>query len=91
MATQVGTAPLGSGHAASAAALDYERRCLSQHLLCFNRVVSELSQQQAGASGTKVISARDSKLTQILAPLLTGSARTFFLACVRPQPEAREH
>ena len=83
----VGTAPLGSGHAASAAALDYERRCLSQHLLCFNRVVSELSQQQAGASGTKVISARDSKLTQILAPLLTGSARTFFLACVRPQPQ----
>ena len=48
---------------------DYERRCLSQHLLCFNRVVSELSQQQQAAqAGTKLLSARDSKLTQLLAP-----------------------
>jgi hypothetical protein len=63
----VGTAPLGGN--ATAAALDYERRCLSQHLLCFNRVVSELSQQQQAAqAGTKLLSARDSKLTQLLAP-----------------------
>ena len=92
----VGTAPLGST-AAGAASADYERRCLNQHLLCFNRVVSELSQQQAvapsapngggGGGGAKLLSARDSKLTQTLAPLLAGSSRTFLLACVRPQPQ----
>ena len=54
---------------AQAAPLDYERRCLSPHLLCFHRVVSELSQQQQAAqAGTELLSARDSKLTQLLAP-----------------------
>ena len=48
----VGTAPLASASPTAVSPRDYERRCLSQHLLCFNRVVSELAQMEAGTDGS---------------------------------------
>ena len=62
-----------------------ERRIVNQHLLAFSRIVTEISQRSGEeAAERKVLSARDSKLTQHLGPLLAGNNRTFLLATVSP-------
>jgi hypothetical protein len=70
-----------------------ERRNINQHLLAFSRVVSEMAQayEDAGSNApghTKLISARDSRLTQLLGPIMSHNARTTFLATVSTH---REH
>ena len=74
----VGAAPVPAGSSCGGGgnSRDYERRCLSQQLLCFNRVVSELAQMEAGegaAARRSLLSARDSKLTQALPSTLPCS------------------
>ena len=66
------------------------RAVVSRQLSAFSRVISELSEAAAGdpSEGTggkpprprRVISARDSCLTQILAPLLAGNCKTWLLS-----------
>lgn len=67
---------------------DRERRVVNQQLLALSRIVSEVAARaQDAASGSAVLSARDSKLTQLVAPLLAGNSRTFLLAAVSPRSE----
>lgn len=63
------------------------RRAINKHLLAFSRVVSELAQLHDGGksenvSSTKLISARDSRLTQILGPIIANNSRTVFISTV---------
>ena len=94
-----GTAPLPSTSEANAAVtqmsahstvsgaeLIAERRSLNRQLLAFHRVVAEVASLEP-SSGKRLLSSRDSKLTQQLAPLLAGSCRTQLLACVRAEAE----
>ena len=67
---------------------DRERRLVNQQLLALSRIVTEVAARaQDAAAGAAVLSARDSKLTQLVAPLLAGNARTFLLAAVSPRAE----
>ncbi|KAK9814371.1 hypothetical protein WJX72_004732 [[Myrmecia] bisecta] len=64
-----------------------ERRVVNQQLLGLTRIISELAQKPALTGSTsRLLSARESKLTQILAPLLAGNSRTFMLATLSPDP-----
>ena len=91
----VGSQPLGlggGGRAGTDPAWDRERRLAAGQLLAFSRVVDELSKRRPLGTGrgddnetaTRVLSARDSRLTRTLAPLMAAGARTFMLACVSP-------
>ena len=68
-----------------------ERRDINQHLLAFSRVVSEMAQayEDGGpaTSHTKLISARDSRLTQLLGPIMSQNSRTVFIATVSAKRE----
>eukprot|EP00966_Prymnesium_polylepis_P271832 6280293-Prymnesium_polylepis.1 len=75
-------APIAAG---PSAALNAERKALNQQLLAFTRVIGDLSQLESDG-GARLLGARDSRLTQVLAPLLAGSCRTYLLACIRPEP-----
>ncbi|KAK3276662.1 hypothetical protein CYMTET_15286 [Cymbomonas tetramitiformis] len=71
---------------------DRDRRVVNQQLLAFSKVISELSQRAAPTPGAssgavRVISARDSKLTQMLSPMLAGNSRTFLIATVSQSPK----
>ena len=76
-----------------------DRRAVARQLLAFGRVVDELASRETVACvstgdthvatesrtvSTIAVAARESRLTQILAPLLAAGARLFFLACVSP-------
>ena len=76
-----------------------DRRAVARQLLAFGRVVDELASRETVATvstgdthvptesrtvSTIAVAARESRLTQILAPLLAAGARLFFLACVSP-------
>lgn len=63
------------------------RKNINQQLLAFSRVIQEMADVNAGAGATeasqaKLISARDSRLTQILGPIMGQNCRTIFLATV---------
>ena len=78
------TAPRSAGDDATG------RAVVSRQLSAFSRVISELSEAAAGDPSEgidgkpprprRVISARDSCLTQILAPLLAGNCKTWLLS-----------
>ena len=66
-----------------------ERRGLNRQHAAVNRMLAELgalehhgASTRDGGSGQQLLGARDSRLTQQLAPLLVGSCRTQLLACV---------
>ncbi len=63
------------------------RKDINQQLLAFSRVIQEMADVSEGAGATvasqaKLISARDSRLTQILGPIMGQNCRTIFLATV---------
>ena len=69
-----------------------ERKNINQQLLAFSRVVQEMSQANEGrgdsvASEVKLISMRDSRLTQVLGPVMAENSRTVFLATVDGRQE----
>ena len=59
-----------------------ERKNINQQLLAFSRVVSEMAEANEGATQVKLVSARDSRLTQVLGPIMAQNTRTVFLATV---------
>jgi hypothetical protein len=90
----VGTAPLHSGGSltslgesvgSSSGEAEAERRSNSRQLLAFSRVIAELVQEDGALvprEGSKAVltAARESRLTQILGPLLAANSKTFMLA-----------
>jgi hypothetical protein len=63
------------------------RKNINQQLLAFSRVVQEMAAANEGAGATEfsqaqLISARDSRLTQVLGPIMGQNCRTIFLATV---------
>ena len=78
---------------------DRDRRGAARQLLAFSRVVDELSRRapkdgpdssegaRESITARAVRGARDSRLTQTLAPLMASGARTFMLCTVSPLPD----
>ena len=78
---------------------DRDRRGAARQLLAFSRVVDELSRRapkdgpdssegaRESITANAVRGARDSRLTQTLAPLMASGARTFMLCAVSPLPD----
>ena len=81
----------------------HDRARVASELLAFSGVVGEMARAQAamlavGAGGSYggppaaesvvVLPARNAALTQQLAPLLAGNAKTWFIACVSAGPES---
>ena len=64
----VGTLPAASA-AAGGGGVDLERRCLAQQVLSWTRLLAEVAQLDASAGTGGLKTARESKLTQLLAPL----------------------
>ena len=66
---------------------------LNTQLLGFSKLVSELAtlaeQAEAGdesGADRPLLSARESKLSAMLTPILGGACKTHLLACARPDP-----
>ncbi len=83
----------------SSVAGDRDGRGAARQLLAFSRVVDELSRRapkdgpdssegaRESITARAVRGARDSRLTQTLAPLMASGARTFMLCTVSPLPD----
>jgi hypothetical protein len=98
----VGTAPLHSGGtlansggsaASSSGEAEAERRSNSRQLLAFSRVIAELVQEDSApvpreGSNAVLTAARESRLTQILGPLLAANSKTFMLATMMAGAES---
>lgn len=63
-----------------------EKRIHAQEMLSIAGLLSELSQKDKSTEPT-TIRTRDSRLAQIVGPLLVGNAKTFFLACLGSRVE----
>lgn len=57
---------------------------INRSLLALSRVVHALSSSSSRKEASSHISFRDSKLTRILQPSLSGTARVLFICCVSP-------
>lgn len=63
-----------------------ERRNRAQEIYSLVRLLSELS-QKSESSEPQTVHVRDSRLAQIVGPLLIGNAKTFFFACLGSEKE----
>lgn len=67
---------------------DVEKRINSQQLASFSKVVTELARLDSDdVGGSRLISAKESKLTQYLGPLLAKNSKTFLLTTISPLTE----
>mmetsp|Transcript_6554 Transcript_6554/g.10185 ORF Transcript_6554/g.10185 Transcript_6554/m.10185 type:complete len:920 (-) Transcript_6554:178-2937(-) len=67
---------------------EFDRRVVNQHLLALSRVITELARHDDPSDGPVVLSARESRLTQIIGPLLVGNSKTFLLATIQTDRES---
>ena len=75
-------APSARGPSLTPGALVAERRGLNRQHAAVHRLFTELGALDESSGPQQVLGARDSRLTQQLAPLVVGSCRAQVLACV---------
>lgn len=66
---------------------DRDRRIASQQLASLTKLIADLAMRQDDTTGVaKPVAVRDSKLSQMLAPMLAGNTQPYMLAVVSSEP-----